>query len=559
MALYSRLSYDNIEISHTRTLQFVQEPVYSNDGVDRLYTHITITVQGLISEPLDLVSPIGNVKPAEFITALRERLLTPRKTLIYTDGTDELIHLPDDDSDADINNGPRPISFNIIRLDGDQCWIVQYSIECWIQECETTNTYVLSNRWSMTDRIDDSHLTTRTIEGRMVVRAVDTGNIDDFRSLVVPGMQPGFRRDAMQFTLQSDGLAMDYIIEDKEEYMTTPFPANMVEARFTTSVGLSGSALQSNEMYVKIKGEPQTCMKDLLQLAANYVSSRISLENNSEIQHVFMGGAVTEDMYNHTLELSVQTNSAADVKDEVTKLPLRSKIGIAPTFQNMARTQQDFQRRLAADPKLRGSGKMVQGFVARLNTPCGSNGSKGVKNPTIFGDNTNDDPVVIYGFTICDKLPDGENTRNSQSQSLSPYTHYELSSLDNTTSYTHMLPVAGFNLPPAIIQLAAATTERLVRWVVIRIGKKPDVPSAQILNDSEWVFVDEKIKGDSVELAPNQTDYKYRIEGEYRYVRKSVRRPGTGFTLSVPPTINASLFDSNATINTGDYVAGVIR
>ena len=223
MALYSRLSYDGIEISHTRTLEFRSEPVYSSDGVDRLYTHVQITVQGLISQPLDLISPLGAVKPAVFVTALRERLLTPRKTLIYTDGTDELIHLPDEGEDADINNGPKPISFNVIRLDGDQCWIVQYSIECWLQECESENApYVLSNRWSMTDRIDDSHLTTRTIEGRLVVRAREPSTIDDYRYIVVPGMQPGFRRDAMQFTLQSDGLAMDYIIEDKEEYMTTP-------------------------------------------------------------------------------------------------------------------------------------------------------------------------------------------------------------------------------------------------------------------------------------------------------------------------------------------------
>ena len=45
----SVLRYNGVDIPYLRTDRFVQEPVWSPDGTDLLYTHIVIEVSGILN------------------------------------------------------------------------------------------------------------------------------------------------------------------------------------------------------------------------------------------------------------------------------------------------------------------------------------------------------------------------------------------------------------------------------------------------------------------------------------------------------------------------------
>lgn len=265
------LEYNGVRINNTRTLSYSYRPVMSADNVDYLYTEHTIQIEGLIG--LGLLQPtIANGLSATLppsvrfgggVSApdgaedgvlnednLRLRLMAPRKVLKFL--------VPDDDPcgnvvtmvqsprqvpggsgnfPCDSKNGPIPISLDIISFKGQNCFVVRFTIQTWINDCRNSKQQtsypktVLSHRWESSQTIDREGMATRIIRGRLVC---DTQWIyhagagvatlsspprapDDFRQSLFHPVPRNFQRTDIDVTASEDGTTLEYGVTDQEQ------------------------------------------------------------------------------------------------------------------------------------------------------------------------------------------------------------------------------------------------------------------------------------------------------------------------------------------------------
>jgi hypothetical protein len=254
------VNYDDIEFHVEQITRFDQDPIYSTDGVDYLYTHITLSVRALWS-PRATSGETGNVA-AQAIQELRKRLMTPRKQLWVRipsgDSSDSKtillspLTIDPDTGDplpanstggvagpVDANNGPKPVGEPIIQLIGERTAFVDFTIETWVNETSSMRP-ILSHRWNMMHEIDEDFYTTRTISGEAVFRtdwlAANTAmddrspvSPDDFREYLCHPIPQNFQRKRVRTELSSDNTRLKYTLVDVEQ------PAN-IKIRTITSV-----------------------------------------------------------------------------------------------------------------------------------------------------------------------------------------------------------------------------------------------------------------------------------------------------------------------------------
>lgn len=230
----AELTYNGIKIQLMRTQQYASKAVYSQDGVDYLFTEHKIEVFGVLYLQADppfapLKGPIGS----RFATMddLRSALLQPRKQLVYeilspgaAGGTKRRLVAPQDPkSPCDCNNGPRPDYCYITQIAGDKTALVSYGITCWTNDCSKV---VLSNRWTVTGAVDQDRYTTRTMQGRLELRAdlMRQKNLhpDLFREMLFLPIPLNFIRKDIQVTVTSDGRAAEYTVVDQEVPLNIP-------------------------------------------------------------------------------------------------------------------------------------------------------------------------------------------------------------------------------------------------------------------------------------------------------------------------------------------------
>src|SRR4051794_33456017 len=120
----STLIYNGISIDLVRTHEVSYEPKF-DDGGTYLYTHVRISVSGVISpKTTNYVLQTGGAihfdgsSPTESVQAIQHALSQPRGLLIYDSGgrpDEPLIVSPEPDMPCDVNNGPIPGPLRITR------------------------------------------------------------------------------------------------------------------------------------------------------------------------------------------------------------------------------------------------------------------------------------------------------------------------------------------------------------------------------------------------------------------------------------------------------------
>lgn len=257
-------------LNNVQTLEFLQEAVYDESNTDVLYQKFRITVEALchtqshvtgsddaqVTLPPDAVGApyaaqgIGtrnasggmdvllmqlsptNAGATAQQRAVRQILMTKAGTFIMRFGgvgsgtneagkvilaagpagpateaaTDGLSPIP-----IDVANGPVPQSLKIASVANDHMLKIHWSIEINVTECPVGTKFtsgILSNRWSMQDTIDGNFYTTRRITGKARTRTALT-NPHNFRGLVLPPLDDGFKRESMTFGATADGLFLE--------------------------------------------------------------------------------------------------------------------------------------------------------------------------------------------------------------------------------------------------------------------------------------------------------------------------------------------------------------
>jgi len=288
----SSVTYGNVALALIKTNSLDQEPIYTDDGMDYLYTRFVLDVTCQFNA--DVMS--GGETPTQIMNAVRASLLEPRKQLLYRVGVETLLQINVPDS----KGGPFPRKCTISRIDGTSTFRVDWACEAYATICAPA-TPAISNRWSSRLDYDKDFFTTRSTTGKLsiVPQAVETPvDLDQFRSLVMPPLPEGWQRDRISFAAAQDGLSLSYEIVDKEVNVVAPRPATSAQAEYKQIVDKFGGRLYGS-MSVTLRGANETPRVNLISKAAEIIHSRINAGD------IIESTDVTESVFENQITMSV--------------------------------------------------------------------------------------------------------------------------------------------------------------------------------------------------------------------------------------------------------------
>jgi hypothetical protein len=270
------LSYNGIVIDNTVVREWRQEALRTQDGVGYAGTRVTIVVSGIINDtirayregqngdpqfPREIESPgkrdLQFAFRADLTTeTIRQALLTHQKQLVYYVNCVPVFVSPaaydvDLQYPFDVDNGPHPISLDIVQVTGVKTWTITYTIQTTIYECFEDNP-LMSNRWFQSVDINDEYMATVRTRGLAIFRTDVTGKqgqdfnvlsapVDYWRDAIMSLFPPvlGYRRGPLRFVTSSDNKSLAYEFSDYETYGNigdTSLP-DVGVAQYVTRVG----------------------------------------------------------------------------------------------------------------------------------------------------------------------------------------------------------------------------------------------------------------------------------------------------------------------------------
>ena len=250
-----------------KTMHFETVPVYDPSGCDIECTKVHLEIMGLvhpvaIATAAALATPIGGPgTPGPLsigdrlpftMANLRDLLMQPRQQVTFTVGGTVVLQsyptpLPGAPagSTCDVRGGPIVEDARYTEITGDKSAILHVRLYTHVTGLAF---YMLSNRWSITARIDSNHLTTRTIHGRVKFNKNFLDNNpgvppfplqpDDFRSAVVPPAGIGMQRDTIDVVQNEAGDELMYTATDQEVIRGTGANSQIVRIECMPTVGV---------------------------------------------------------------------------------------------------------------------------------------------------------------------------------------------------------------------------------------------------------------------------------------------------------------------------------
>lgn len=223
-------SYNGIVMQLARTNDLAFDAVYSDDGMDYLYTQVRIDIAATINPGATAYTKQAGVPtatpgalPTTTIEAIRHALLQPRQQLLVTDYSGQvMLRCPVDGYSVDLVDGPKPLSLTIREVQGSRSFLVNWRCECHILECPdgSTTPVLLSNRWSDQHTIGVNHLAVRSAAGKVVFHKAfleAAGAVtDDYRHFFLPPVAPGFQRTHVDIVQNSANTEAMWRITDEE-------------------------------------------------------------------------------------------------------------------------------------------------------------------------------------------------------------------------------------------------------------------------------------------------------------------------------------------------------
>ena len=260
----TNVTYNGVQLINCTTREWNQTTEYDPSGVDALYTTHRMTFEAMVHAQGGAEPNVGVANPGSTavltMKAIRSRLSSPRQHLIVEMAGEKILEVQSPVSSSnrkptdDVANGPKPISVDIIHAVAGNAFRVTFSIEVHILECyKWTASFVLNNRWSVAEAMDENFSVTRVIIGRLKISS-PFDSVNNYRGLVTPGLEIGFRRESFMYRASEDGLTADYEITDKQTKQAAPAPATKITGTHTEST-TDGFKMYS-DMAIRLKGPP---------------------------------------------------------------------------------------------------------------------------------------------------------------------------------------------------------------------------------------------------------------------------------------------------------------
>lgn len=497
-------SYNGVTVDdYVKTYEHSRTNIYSDDGIDYLYTEVRLSI-GFVLSPI-LQSGTNSV--TQYKTNLEKVLMQPRGNLSYTvDGVEWI-----NQTGQDVKKGPLPDSVDIEEIAG-KLLRVRFTITTWVIICDSVGAStpnVLSNRWSMASSIDRQGLTTRTTSGRLIVNGDRNLNVDDFRAMCMPPKPRGFDR-TFNFMCTTDGLQLEYTITDTETHKVNPFP--IVDWAGTwTEVRTTGSIVRG-QIQVRAKGIPSASPLEVLQFCVAMASSRIDLISGGDNSDVILNSSISEDLASNEINLTLQVLAKSLSPEQGPRL---TRVGAPVDVIDNAGAETDPGTRANYLAKL---------FVAAANTPCIGAGSVYSRSDGI-APNIEPEPEENTSENTSISIVDDLSTNwdgASEDQKIAPYTTWKVE-LDYQFDHGLLqLPVANSSsTQSAIVSVSAPLAKLKLNYVAERYGKKPDLP-ARLVDDDNYKLAREHSIVENFSLAADGITKIFRIDGEQLYFIRDV-------------------------------------
>lgn len=233
----SFITYNGVTMALIQTRYYAQEPIRVAQDVAGFRYTLTVLASvagrtfGLQAGPPGAVVVNGpDPQGVANWVAFHDRLMQPRKRLVYQVGNVTLAALPDQATQAaDIDMGPKPLAAKCIGFNGTGSMVVEFSIQ-WAAPTPCANRSkpiaVLAHAWSSFDDIDEQLYLTRTYRGRIRFNPQVVGaaavptprgiNPQALAGVLLPPRAFGCHRVRVETRILEDGITFDYVVVDRE-------------------------------------------------------------------------------------------------------------------------------------------------------------------------------------------------------------------------------------------------------------------------------------------------------------------------------------------------------
>ena len=510
----------------------------------------------------------------------------------------------DRDTVLDSNSGPRPISARATFV-GGQFIRVELSIEICRCLCEEIPggegaaapvrdarkvDGVISNKWSVTESIDQNWATTHTIDGTLVVKD-QRFKAMAMRTMVHPRLFPYAKLESREFTVDKTGLKLGYRFTIKERGSAPPPGLVDWDGTYTESSG-PGTGNQIGSLSLRVRGPiarpagMTAKQQKSIMLRALYAiaESRISgingawnpLPGQNNKTAVVKDGVVIEKMGQPELELRISVQySSAELNEFNLRLENMGKELDIDPYNPMWWPQPEFYQwdieAENADSRLiNEEGSYLEGGYNQ--SPCSlyhsmprnamtdkiglaieasSDGST-VPMPKTFRSYM---VKSIYGADL--KAIDSNIVVNAAASGLNiaeqlsgfPYLQWDSEVRYNTQTGKIQLPLSKARLYPGgsaysgvglqtavVVKLHAGMAQRVYKVIATRQGQWPKVPAPLLQYASSGnpveELIDQQIISETPKLDSDHTTMQYSIQVQWVYALS--RPPDYGFEAGGP-------------------------
>lgn len=444
--------------------------------------------------------------PHPFVDASLNRRMSPNAPSDFTAGIKPAVGSVSDAGDFggyDLNNGPRCTRCDVIQVVGNQVFRIRVQFEICKLECDAhgqannNNLGVLSNRWSVSDDVDENFFTTRRFSGVLRVATAQL-NAHEFRSWVVPPLQGGFRRQSMAFRVSEDSLTLSYDITDRETVWSAPGDATRWQMRHTENSG--GNGLQTMSVAVSLWGDRKAVQIELLKIALAICSSK-AIPGGTTPATLLPEISLTTESGTDEHSVSVVWSGLRGIRPNgngiATDIGIDTKgLGIAEgldvtspkiaAIPDIATYDPSLSRGARPGQPVEVSGPLsfAQAWRSYLQSPCDTHHQISLTGDANVPTINNVATAVSIAVVAASAITNTPSPWVNSEQADTPYTVWDMITEYVYGSNVVMLgvaqSVAGYASSGAATaafgRLGPDTTKRTVEITAIRVGKEPDIP-----------------------------------------------------------------------------------
>lgn len=561
----SFLRYNDIDLSDIKTLIFDQRPVFTPDNTTYLYDEFTIRVHALMNAGLAPAKPLE--APARTLVGVRTCLTQLRKELIFSDNGNNLIVSPAAGTTVDAKNGPMPTSVNVKQIT-PATYSVEFEVKTWLScrregDCgqQGTPTPYLAHRWSETQQIDETFKSKWIRKGRIWFRsdmlAATNTTADDYRGQIVGACPLKARhiRVGSEYTVQEDGLVIDYTITDQEVYAVPLAGLVKFEAEYR-STSQAGAVFQE-EMHVRVWGDNLTPKGTLFQAAATIAAARLAVKNlfqtGGGAQGAIHNGYFLDRLHENYVEIHLKLLPATFVQTYY-GLKLGGKSVFEQNIDPPNPGSASDQFLAVPDPGMRGSDKALKLLANVLSDPCLSQTPLHAQ-PRNTSDLHTD--VDINTNAMISYVPIVPNTISA----MRSYEVYNRSYLTANIDIHHLenkrtlqMPYASTTQTNAAFAVVGNTTKKkVVIYELETVGDQPHLP-ATVSSDPNELLLHAEIAPANLDVEGDSYSNRWKVTGKYTY--GIIDPTKVKINAAVPPYLGYGYDETE--FKPADFVPGII-